>query len=363
MARIIGAPLKYIQGRDELSNLHAHASALGEKGAYVIASPTVEKKYAHLIRSSFEQTDFSVVLHRFSGECSQDEIDLIISDMAAYDADVVVGIGGGKVLDTAKAVGHYQKLPVIICPSIASTDAPCSKLSVIYTPDGQFQRYLNLPSNPSIVLVDTTLIAQAPARFLVAGMGDALATYFEARSCVASGATTSHGGTATNAAYAMSKRCYEILLEDGYKARLAAEENRLTQAVENIIEANTYLSGIGFECCGLAAAHAVHNGLTVLPETHSAYHGEKVAFGTLVHLALENAPMEDIDTVLAFCKEVGLPTTLAELGVIDVTQEKVRAVAQATCAPGETIHNMPLPVTVDDVISAIYVADKLGDEI
>ena len=130
--------------------------------------------------------------------------------------------------------------------------------------------------------------------------------------------------------------------------------------MENIIEANTFLSGIGFESGGLAGAHAIHNGFTVLPQCHEYYHGEKVAFGTLVQLVLEDAPMEEIAEVVDFCQTVGLPTTLEEIGITEVKKEEIMAVAQAASAPGESIHNMPFEVDTEKVCAAILAADALG---
>ncbi len=69
-----------------------------------------------------------------------------------------------------------MQIPVAIAPTIASTDAPCSALSVIYTDNGEFDRYLLLPNNPDRVIVDTNIVAGAPARLLAAGIGDALST-------------------------------------------------------------------------------------------------------------------------------------------------------------------------------------------
>ncbi|SPW31481.1 Glycerol dehydrogenase [Edwardsiella tarda] len=170
------------------------------------------------------------------------------------------------------------------------------------------------------------------------------------------------GGESTRAALALARLCYETLLEEGFKAKLAVEAGVATPAVDNIVEANTYLSGLGFESAGLAAAHAIHNGLTVLEECHKMYHGEKVAFGTLCQLVLQNSDSEQIETVLDFCVRVGLPVTLAQLGIEDGPQlnEKIMAVAQASCAKGETIHNMPFSVTPAQVYAAILAADRLG---
>lgn len=217
----------------------------------------------------------ALVYEAFRGECSMTEIERVKASFEASGCDVVVGIGGGKIHDTAKAVAYYAGAPVVIVPTIASTDAPCSALSVIYSDEGVFEKYLFLPANPNMVLVDTAVVAAAPVRLLVAGMGDALATYFEARACEASGATNCVGGKTTLAAMGLARLCYDTLLEDGVKARLAVQNGVCTKAVEHVIEANTYLSGLGFESGGLAGAHAIHNGFTAVPETHSMYHGER----------------------------------------------------------------------------------------
>ena len=149
-------------------------------------------------------------------------------------------------------------------------------------------------------------------------------------------------------------------MEEGVKAKIALEAGACTAAVEKIIEANTLLSGIGFESAGLAGAHAIHNGLTVLEECHSMYHGEKVAFGTITQLVLENVSLEELEEILDFCTEVGLPVTLEELGVKEVTDEKIMAVAKAACAENDTLHNMPFEVTPESVAAAIRAADAYG---
>ena len=296
----------------------------------------------------------------FNGECCKTEINRIMDACKKAGCDVIIGIGGGKIHDTAKAAAHYLGLPVVIVPTIASTDAPCSALSVIYTEDGVFEEYLFLPASPNMVLVDTDIVSKAPARLLISGMGDALATYFEARACLQSDASNCVGGKATMAAMALAELCYDTLMSDGVNAMLAVKEKVCTKAVENIIEANTYLSGIGFESGGLAGAHAIHNGLTVIEETHSLYHGEKVAFGTLVQLVLENAPDEEISEVIGFCTEVGLPVTLAELGIKEVNPDQIMEVAKLAAADNDTLGNMPFKVTPEDVYAAIMGADALG---
>ena len=249
---------------------------------------------------------------------------------------------------------------MIICPTIASTDAPCSALSVIYTDDGVFEEYLFLPANPNMVMMDTDIIAKSPVRLTVSGMGDALATYFEARACKRSGAISCAGGKTTEAAMALAELCFNTLMEEGVKAKIALEAGACTEAVEKIIEANTLLSGIGFESAGLAGAHAIHNGMTVLEECHSMYHGEKVAFGTIAQLVLENVPEEELEEIIGFCVEVGLPVTWKELGAENVTDEQIMEVAKAACAENDTLHNMPFEVTPETVAAALKAADAYG---
>ncbi|MGN1189280.1 MAG: glycerol dehydrogenase, partial [Candidatus Ornithospirochaeta sp.] len=348
-----------VQGPGELKKIGTYASNYGKK-PLVIISKGGYKREGESLDKSFKEVGMTASFDFFNGECSKNEIKRIEKIVKDNGYDTIIGIGGGKIFDTAKAVAYYTALPVIICPTIASTDAPCSALSVIYTDEGVFEEYLFLPANPNMVLMDTEIIAASPVRLTVSGMGDALATYFEARACEASGATSCAGGKTTLAAMALAELCFTTLMDEGRKAKIALEAGAVTPAVEKIIEANTLLSGIGFESAGLAGAHAIHNGLTVLEGCHGMYHGEKVAFGTIAQLVLENVSEEDLEEIILFCIDVGLPVTFEELGIKDVTDEELRMVAEAACAENDTIHNLPFEVTVDSVVSALKAADAYG---
>ncbi|WP_217533621.1 glycerol dehydrogenase [Vibrio metschnikovii] len=358
MEKILISPSKYIQGKGAIHQVARHVTGFGQR-AFAITDPMVLPLVEDSLATQFAGLDMHLTLSPFHGQCSRNEIERLVQVAKEEQAQVIMGIGGGKALDTAKSVAYYLGLPVVIIPTIASTDAPTSSLAVIYTEQGEFSEYLFFPANPNMVLVDSEIVAKAPVRLLVAGMGDALATYFEARATIASGKATMAGGLATKAAFAIAQTCYQTLMEDGYSAMMAGKQGLVTPAMENIIEANTYLSGIGFESCGLAAAHAIHNGLTVLEECHHLYHGEKVAFSTLVQLVLENAPKEEFAEVLAFCRQVGLPTNLHEMGVTTIDLSQIMAVSEMACAEGETIHNMPFPVSADQVYAAILTTHAL----
>jgi len=351
-------PGRYVQGDGAVSRLGSELSRLGQR-ALLLADPFARD---NLLDRMDLSGDHGVEFHveGFGGECSDPEIRRLVEVARDQGAQVVVGFGGGKTLDTAKAVAHELEVPVAVVPTIASTDAPCSALSVIYTPEGEMDRYLILPRNPDLVLVDTGVIAQAPARFLVAGIGDALATWFEADACEQSWAANLSGDRGSVTAFALARLCYETILEYGQAAVVSCREEVVTPALERVVEANTLLSGLGFESGGLGAAHAIHNGLTILEATHGSWHGEKVTIGVLASLFLTDKPREILDEVYDFCEEVGLPTTLDEIGLGDVGHDDLMRVAERACAEGETIHNEPMPVTPRAVYAALRAADAEG---
>ena len=361
MTRIFMAPSKYIQGRGAICEIGKCASALGKK-ALVMGGKRALATAQDGIDSSLSEASVGMVVVGFGGECSQTEIKHLMMVAKDNRVDLVIAVGGGKAIDTGKAVACDLELPVIIVPTMAATDAPCSALSVIYTDDGVFERYKVTPNNPDCVLVDTDIIANAPARQLVSGMGDALATFWEVDTCYKSQkANVFTGGTPpTECSYAIGRLCYDILLHYGVEAKVSAENKVVTSALEKVVEANILLSGLGFESGGLAGAHAIHNGFTALPRSHETHHGEKVAFGTLVQLVMEGRPRDEINEVLNFCKSVGLPTNLKGLGFGDLSSEDIMKVAEATTAEGETIHATWFPVTAEMVYAAIWVADAIG---
>ncbi|MEV6277942.1 glycerol dehydrogenase [Nocardia sp. NPDC051832] len=361
MLSVFSAPGHYVQGRDATAALGSELERLGIAGpVLIVAGNSAFGLLAAKWDQSLTDAKIAYAVHRFGGECSRGEIARIAAAAGAHGSTAVLGAGGGKVIDAARAVAADLELPMISCPTTASSDAPCSALSVIYTDAGEFEQYKLVARNPALVLVDTSAVARAPARLLTAGMGDALATWFEARTCIAGQVRNMRGGASTRSAGALAELCYRTLLADGVSALTAVETHTVTPALERVVEANTLLSGLGFESSGLAAAHAVHNGLTAAPETRPFLHGEKVAFGVLTQLILEGAPTEEIATVLAFCTSVGLPSTLADLGLAHADRETLSVIAHRAVAPGETIHNEPFEVDATMVLDALRTADALG---
>ena len=361
MAKSFACPSLYVQEPGATATLGATLSKLGLEGpVLVLAGRSAGQQLGGRLAATFSAAGLAHSLIIFSGECSDSEIARVAAAGHALGARTVLGMGGGKAVDTAKAAAEKLGLPVVVCPTIASTDAPTSALSVIYTDDGVCLRSDWHRTSPALVLVDTTVILEAPRRFLLAGMGDALSTFFEARACERSGAPNCRGGTTTRAAQALAELCWKTLIADGSAALASHDAKEPSPAFERIVEANTLLSGLGFESAGLAAAHAIHNGLTVAPETHHFLHGEKVAFGTLVQLMLEEAPEAELHAVLDFCTAVGLPVTLAEIGLTDLDDTQLQKIASRAVIPQESIHHEPFPVTRESAVAAIRDADAAG---
>lgn len=359
-SRAFGGPQRYIQGPGEFENMMEFTSAYGEKALYVIDAFLFENLTERLkkIYSAGASAFLSV---EFGGECCQKEIDRLLEIARAEKIDVIVGVGGGKTCDTTKFVANELDIPRILVPSSASTDAPTSGLGIIYTEQGEHIQAVKMKRNSELVLMDSEIVAKAPVRLFIAGIGDALATYFEARANDATETVNyiGKGYRRCKAAMAIAKMAYDLLLEDGLNAVCAVKRGVVTEEVENIIEANTLLSGLGFENTGCAAAHGIHSGITEIAESHDILHGEKVAFGIVCQMVLENTPKKEMDRIMRFMKEVGLPITLEGIHV-PATEENIRVIAHHTVEKNPLIHHEPVFITEDIVANAIWAADELG---
>ena len=361
MSRMLCAPGRYVQGAGALKEIGRHAARLG-KSALLVGGKTALRLCAADVVASLAEQGVALQQECFGGVSTRTEITRLAEIAAVQGADLVIALGGGAAIDAGKAVSHELGVPVLVVPTIFATDAPCSALSVIYSEAGLFESYLQLSKNPDCVIVDTALVVQSPVRYLIAGMGDALATFWESDTCARSGRANplTGGASPTLAARAIARSCRETLLDFSLQARLTAERGVVTPAVESIVEANVLLSGLSSENGGHAGAHSVHNGFTMLEATNSKLHGEKVAFGVLVQLVLEGRSSENISEVMEFCSALGLPICLGDIGLGNASRADIRLAAELAAAPGETIHATWFPVTAAMVEAAIWGADALG---
>lgn len=359
MLKIMTAPSRYIQGYNVIADFGSHVSRLGKR-PFIMGGKTalsqVRDKMVPGINSNALECAFTV----FTGKGTKKDAADLAAEAVNHKADIITGVGGGLTIDTAKVVSHHTGLPLVIIPTIASTDAPCSSAALQYTEDHVIDDIVLLKRNPDLVLVDTKIIAEAPTRFFIAGMGDALATWFEANTCEMTGAKNLAGALPTAAGKAIARLTYDTIMQYGESAKLAVDSNTVTPAVELVIEANCLLSSIGFENCGLGAAHSFGVGVGTLKGTEDRLHGESVGFGIIANLIIENYPREEIDKVIKFCVSVGLPVTLDELGVEDQSRENIQSAGQACFGPGSNMQNLAFDVTEELAADVIIAADALG---
>lgn len=355
------SPERYVQGPGEFDNLRFYTDKFG-KDIVVFIDRFLYEEYVVRLQKIYMDEGYRLRTLVFESEVTEELICTRVRELGKQPPDVVVGIGGGKTIDVAKAVGTRLKVPFIVVPTIAATDAPTSSLSVIYHEDGSHAGEFFYDHSPAVLVVDSRIIAEAPVRFLVSGMGDALATLIEAESTRKSGVANlvyhmAGGFKQTLAGQAIAKACYDSLMKYGVLAKEACSRHVVTEALEHIIETNILLSGLGFENNATSGAHSINDGLTAMENNSKTMHGEKVAFGCVVQLIAECADRDYLDEVLGFCVDVGLPVCLEDLFVKN-SEENVRKIAAASMH--SNWKNMPFPVDEEFVYSAITAADLYG---
>jgi len=360
--RVLIAPSRYIQGDGTLDHLGRYLSIVPARCPALLLSAGSQRREGARILKSLRASGLDAELVVFGGECSVGEVERVTTLLraAASKVDCVVAFGGGKCVDAGKSIAWRLGLPVVICPSLASNDAPCSALSVMYTDESVYEGVEFFPGSPALVVVDTGIVARAPVRYLVAGMGDAMATWYEASTCMQNPEGRSVlGARPTLSAAALGELCANTLFAHGIEAVGAVRRGEVSDALESVVEANTLLSGVGFESGGLAVAHSVAQGLTVIPKIERNFlHGEMVAMGLLTQLVLESRE-DEARRVAEFFAAVGLPVHLGQLSLSgNDTAELSGAMQAALTFP--FVVNEPFEVTTESLLAASRRADVLG---
>ncbi len=293
------------------------------------------------------------VAHFFStyGRDSSRDSVLRLAEMAEK-ARAVVGIGGGKALDTAKMVAHRCGLPVMTVPTSPATCACWSALSNQYSEEGAWQETV-LHAPPNVLLLDYEIVGKAPDRLFASGIADALAKWYEGRT-----ATKNSPGLIVKTAMQIADLLKKELFELSAKA---LQNPELGQPRLDVIDAAMRLpgliGGIGGEKCRTVAAHALCNAMTLFPGSRNSLHGEKVGFGILVQLLLEEAPPSEINELFAFFRSIRLPLTLKELGL---SSELAGEIALRCRETQSSLRNLPFPVDPDALERAILLADSFS---
>ena len=354
---------KYIQGPGAIAQCGKYLPVKSCSMLLVADSFVLSLIYDDLVASS-RSVDVSIIPFEFGGECCETEIERARESAVLNEVRAIIGAGGGKGIDTGRMVGHLLGLPVITVPTIAATNAACSSLVGVYTEDHVYKYPVKTGRVPDLVVVDTAIIARAPVRSLVAGMGDTLTGKHEGRAMRLAGKKTVHDTVPSETANRLSILAHDIVMGKGLLARISAEHKQPTPALEDVVEAILFLGEAGAEAGGgTALAHGLHSGLSVVPETRHFYHGEKVAFCLIVQLVMENRKLEEIRNLQSFYLKVGLPVTLGQIGITENMEEKLSAVVAKACEPNGYVHNMPFVIDEDALFGAILVADTLGREL
>ncbi len=347
------APAQVLRGFQALELSKEAIARLGQRPLVVGGERTLATQASQL-QPVLEQQQLSYSLASYSPDCSEASLASLRQSAASHQADVIIGIGGGKALDTAKLLAHQCKLPIVTIPTSAATCAAWTGLSNIYSDQGAFLYDVSLDRCPDLLILDYSLIQTAPQRTLVAGIGDALAKWYEAS--VSSGSSPF---TLIIAAVQQARVLRDILFQKSADALKEPGSEAWREVVDATVLLAGVIGGLGGAQCRTVAAHAVHNGLTHVAAAHDALHGEKVAYGILVQLRLEEMLQGNQlaasarQQLLKFYTEIGLPKTLDDLNLGNITLAELRQAAEIACNPNSDIHRLPFKVVPEQLMAAM----------
>lgn len=355
--RVLGCPREYVQGRGAIAELPRLAARHGAGRVAAVIDGFLFDTLAQRLHGLFDASGLELVCLRFAGEATRAEGERLLARIGG--ADVVAGIGGGKCIDIGKFVGRHARLPVFSVPTIASNDAPTSRLLVLYHEDHSVAGTEFLPYNPDLVLVDTDIIAAAPLRLLRAGIGDALTKLFEARATAAAHGTNSFGARPPFLGQRLGAICREVIGRTAAPVLQALGRGERHADFEELVETLILASGLGFESGGLSVAHSMIRGLTRIPALAHWLHGEHVAYSTLVQLVLEGGGQE-LDEAIAFNRSVGLPAALAHFGVAQADVSAAAATIAAGTLTAPYIGNFPRRLSEEDIAGAVVALEAIA---
>ncbi len=351
------APVQYINRKGSLKESGKFVKSWGSR-CFISSGKKAWGAAGDQLTNSLEDHGLNWELNRFEGECCRENIEEISSKAEKMGADLIIGVGGGKSLDTAKAAAEKNEVPIVCVPTVAATCAAVTALSVLYTSSGEFLKNLYFRRSPNLVIVPPQIIAEAPVKYIQAGILDSLAKWYEGRA-VFSGLEepTVFASSALN----LSRLINQKMEEKAEKAVSSVEKDKLDETVTYVLDLNIYLTGVvqslGQIACRGAGAHAVHDGLTALDESHDILHGIKVGYGIIVQLLLEGRDREEVKQTASFFRNLNTTPSLEGLG-LPRTQSNLQKIAEKS-VEDPLMDNMPFEVTPDMVIDAMKKAEEI----
>lgn len=347
---IFGSPRRYIQAPGAIAQLGAELARLG-KTAVLIADEHVQRLVSAQAKESCDAASVSLSPITFGGEITHAEVERMAALCQGNPPEIVVAAGGGKTIDAAKFLSGKIGAKLVTMPTVASNDSPTSHIIVVYDENHKLVGVEKLKANPDLVLVDTAIIAKAPAVLLSAGIGDAVVKRFEVEQCIGVKGNNVFGARSPLTALALARACYETVRADSVAALAAVKRGEPDEALERLVEASVLMSGLAFESGGLSVCHAMTRGLSAVPGSASALHGHQVAYGLLVQLALEGRDAAFVADIRGFFAQTGLPLSLADLGFQGGAAE-IATIAELTAQAAHMKH-FSRPVSAQDLVAAI----------
>lgn len=349
-------PGSFLVGNDILKDFTAHASCYGKKFVFIGDEISLSVSRDQLA-DSFKGTDCECAFVLGGKLCCTSEVNRIASLEEVKNADVICAVGGGGSMDISKAIAFESGKALVMIPTTASSDAPCTFVTLRYSEDGAhiISDYMHYKC-PDMVMIDSKIVANAPTRLIAAGMGDAMATWYEGSACYRNKQLGPH---ITETAMALCEMCKTIIKRDGLAAYEAVKAKLVTPQLENVVEANCFLSSMGGLNSGNACGHGFGDWLASVEGGHDYLHGERVFVGLIVQLILEKYPMEEILWMMKFGRAVGLPICVG-----DVTKENVNEVAERAGRELQEDHfmvNLSCDFTPNILSGAILYAQYLAD--
>ena len=355
------APARVLRGENCLANSAKEIAKFGSRPLVVGGNKTL-KAIEPSLQPVLTEEKLVGQFTSYSPDCTESSLLELKKIVQQHQADFIIGIGGGKALDTAKLLAYQCNLPIVTIPTSGATCAAWTALSNIYSEEGAFQYDVSLPNCPNLLILDYDLVSTAPKRTLVAGIGDAIAKWYEAS--VSSGESTA---TLLISAVQQARILRDILWQKSAIALENLQSDEWREVVDATVLLAGVIGGIGGADCRTVAAHAVHNGLTYLTEAHDVLHGEKVAYGILVQLRLEEMiqgnklASSSRQQLLKFYTEIGLPRSLEDMGLENVSLAQLRQVAAIATLPQSDIHRLPFTVSAEQLMAAM-VSTTVGTE-
>ena len=352
---------RFCFGRGVYSRFPALCRPLGRRFA-VVGGVTGMSKGLPSLTAALADTDMELLCALpFGGACTQRAMDTLAEKLALMKPDFLVGMGGGKAIDTAKGVAHQLGVPLVSMPTLVSNCAPITALSVVYKDEGPFDRFQFFDAPPALTLVDLMIAAAAPAKYFRAGMGDTLAKHLESTFSARNdelGVTLDH---MSSIGLALSTTCYEPILRYGRRALDEAERGEAGSAMEicarSVIVSAGLVSLMANDDYNCALAHATCYGLQLFPHVeHEFLHGDLVAYGALVQLVVDGQ-IDKARELHDFLITLGTPVTLREMRV-PLNREALEAtLLEATTGPD--MAHIPYAITPDMVFNAMQRVETL----